>query len=148
MSFFHFFPSVLTYDRTEEDDSSLPNMDGSYASRNSVLPPGILPHGMPQVKGIKRYYNIFKPVSFDTVILSVDVKPAMTSVEEAAFKQESQPQHKPPRDLSEEEKQMILMTEDFQRFFDQSSRIIERALSEHVDIFMDYTGASETDNNV
>nr|CAG4636903.1 EOG090X03UT [Ceriodaphnia reticulata]SVE72855.1 EOG090X03UT [Ceriodaphnia reticulata] len=120
------FP-VLTYDRTEEDDSSLPNMDGSYASRNSVLPPGILPHGMPQVK---------------------DVKPAMTSVEEAAFKQESQPQHKPPRDLSEEEKQMILMTEDFQRFFDQSSRIIERALSEHVDIFMDYTGASETDNNV
>ena len=66
----------------------------------------------------------------------------MTSVEEAAYKQESQPQHKPPREISEEEKQMILMTEDFQRFFDQSSRIIERALSE------DYTGASETDNNV
>nr|SVE75042.1 EOG090X03UT [Daphnia dolichocephala] len=116
------FP-VLTYDRTEEDDSSLPNLDGSYASRNSVLPPGILPHGMPQVK-------------------------AMTSVEEAAFKQEGQAQSKPARELSEEEKQMILMTEDFQRFFGQSSRIIERALSEQVDIFMDYTGTSETDNNV
>lgn len=77
-----------------------------------------------------------------------DVKPAMTSVEEAAYKQESQPQRKPPRDLSDEEKQMILMTEDFQKFFDQSSRIIERALSEQVDIFADYTGASETDNNV
>lgn len=72
----------------------------------------------------------------------------MTSVEEAAYKQESQPHHKPPRELSEEEKQMILMTEEFQRFFDQSSRVIERALGEQVDIFTDYTGASETESNV
>lgn len=85
-------------------------------------------------------------VNFNASLL--DVKPAMTSVEEAAFKQESQHQMKPPRELSEEEKQMILMTEDFQRFFGQSSRIVERALSEQVDIFMDYTGASETDNNM
>ena len=68
----------------------------------------------------------------------------MTAVEEAAIKQDGQQ----TRDLSDEEKQMILMTEDFQRFFDQSSRIIERALSEHVDLFVDYSGASETDNNV
>ena len=68
----------------------------------------------------------------------------MTAVEEAAIKQDSQPK----RELSTEEKQMILMTEDFQRFFDQSSRIIERALSEQVDLFIDYTGASETENNV
>merc|ERR1712127_536189 len=40
------------------------------------------------------------------------------------------------------------MVTDSQRFFDQSSRIIERALSEHVDLFVDYSGASETDNNV
>jgi len=118
------FP-VLTYDRTEEDDSSLPHIDGGgYNSRSSVLPPGILPHGMPQVK---------------------DVKPAMTAVEEAAIKQDSE---KERRDLSEEEKQMILISEDFQRFFGQSSRIIERALSEHVDLFIDYTGANETENNV
>lgn len=80
-----------------------------------------------------------------------DVKPAVTAVDEAAFKQESQQlqnQQKAPRDLSDEEKQMILMTEDFQRFFDQSTRIIERALSEHVDFFVDYTGASESDNNL
>lgn len=57
-------------------------------------------------------------------------------------------QHKPHRELSKEEKQMILISEDFQSFFHQSSRIIERALSEHVDIFRDYSGASETDNNV
>lgn len=75
----------------------------------------------------------------------IDVKPAMTAVEEAAIKQDSE---KERRDLSEEEKQMILISEDFQRFFGQSSRIIERALSEHVDLFIDYTGANETENNV
>lgn len=89
-----------------------------------------------------------------TVLLHLlkDVKPAMTSVEEAAFKQNSQlqiqQQQKQLRDLSEEEKQMILMTENFQDFFDKSSRIIERALSEQVDLFADYTGASETKNNM
>ena len=89
-----------------------------------------------------------------TVLLHLlkDVKPAMTSVEEAAFKQNSQlqiqQQQKQLRDLSEEEKQMILMTENFQDFFDKSSRIIERALSEQVDLFVDYTRASETKNNM
>jgi len=75
----------------------------------------------------------------------IDVKPAMTAVEEAAIKQDSE---KERHDLSEEEKQMILISEDFQRFFGQSSKIMERALSEHVDLFIDYTGANETENNV
>lgn len=60
LSFDSLLISVLTYDRTEEDDSSLPNLDGSYASRNSVLPPGILPHGMPQVKGDLLQFYIYK----------------------------------------------------------------------------------------
>nr|CAG4644687.1 EOG090X03UT [Leptodora kindtii] len=69
------------------------------------------------------------------------VKPAMTAVDEAAVKQEQQ-----QRELSEEQKQMIVLSEEFQRFFDQSTRIVERALSEHVDLFVDYTGVSNTDS--
>ncbi|MEQ2268381.1 hypothetical protein XENORESO_003562 [Xenotaenia resolanae] len=42
--------------------------------------------------------------------------------------------------LTEEEKLQILHSEEFASFFDQSARIIERALSEHVDIFFDYSG--------
>lgn len=65
----------------------------------------------------------------------------MTAVDEAAVKQEQQ-----QRELSEEQKQMIVLSEEFQRFFDQSTRIVERALSEHVDLFVDYTGVSNTDS--
>uniref|UniRef100_A0A4W4H193 Dynein, cytoplasmic 1, intermediate chain 2a n=1 Tax=Electrophorus electricus TaxID=8005 RepID=A0A4W4H193_ELEEL len=46
----------------------------------------------------------------------------------------------PPHELTEEEKQQILHSEEFMDFFDHSTRIIERALSEHVDVFFDYSG--------
>ncbi|XP_077435413.1 dynein, cytoplasmic 1, intermediate chain 2a isoform X3 [Vanacampus margaritifer] len=43
-------------------------------------------------------------------------------------------------ELTEEEKLQILHSEEFVNFFDHSTRIIERALSEHVDLFFDYSG--------
>ncbi|KAK2888808.1 hypothetical protein Q8A67_014183 [Cirrhinus molitorella] len=46
----------------------------------------------------------------------------------------------PPHELTEEEKQQILHSEEFMTFFDHSSRIVERALSEQVDVFFDYSG--------
>ncbi|XP_041351024.1 cytoplasmic dynein 1 intermediate chain 2-like isoform X4 [Gigantopelta aegis] len=45
----------------------------------------------------------------------------------------------PVRDISEEEKLKIIMSEDFTTFFDKTTRIIERALGESsADIFVDY----------
>ncbi|XP_076221666.1 cytoplasmic dynein 1 intermediate chain short wing isoform X23 [Nomia melanderi] len=95
----------------EDEENSLPHMDGFQ----SKLPPGILPHGLPQVK---------------------EVQPAVTQVEQEKEKEKP----KEVRELSEEEKQMIILSEDFQRFFDRSSRIVERALGESVDIYTDYAG--------
>ncbi|XP_073503054.1 cytoplasmic dynein 1 intermediate chain 2 isoform X2 [Phyllobates terribilis] len=46
----------------------------------------------------------------------------------------------PPHELTEEEKQQIVHTEEFISFFDHSTRIVERALSEQVNIFFDYSG--------
>nr|3L9K_W Chain W, Dynein intermediate chain, cytosolic [Drosophila melanogaster]3L9K_X Chain X, Dynein intermediate chain, cytosolic [Drosophila melanogaster]3L9K_Y Chain Y, Dynein intermediate chain, cytosolic [Drosophila melanogaster]3L9K_Z Chain Z, Dynein intermediate chain, cytosolic [Drosophila melanogaster] len=37
--------------------------------------------------------------------------------------------------LSEEQKQMIILSENFQRFVVRAGRVIERALSENVDIY-------------
>uniref|UniRef100_A0A3B3Q204 Dynein cytoplasmic 1 intermediate chain 2 n=1 Tax=Paramormyrops kingsleyae TaxID=1676925 RepID=A0A3B3Q204_9TELE len=45
-----------------------------------------------------------------------------------------------PHELTDEEKLQILHTEEFMTFFDHSTRIVERALSEHVDVFFDYSG--------
>lgn len=49
-------------------------------------------------------------------------------------------------ELSEEQKQMIILSEDFQRFVLKTGRIIERALSESVDIYMDYIGGGDADD--
>jgi len=56
----------LTFDDTsqaEDEESSLPHLDGFQ----SKLPPGILPHGLPQVK---------------------EVQPAVTALESVTIKQE------------------------------------------------------------
>ncbi|XP_046707990.1 cytoplasmic dynein 1 intermediate chain 2 isoform X3 [Silurus meridionalis] len=53
----------------------------------------------------------------------------------------------PPHELTEEEKQQILHTEDFLLFFDHSSRIVERALSEQVDVCFDYSGRDLQDKD-
>lgn len=111
---------VLTYDDTsqaEDEESSLPHLDGFQ----SKLPPGILPHGLPQVK---------------------EVQPALTSLESAPPKQEPAKQ---VRELSEEEKQMIILSGEFQRFVDRAGRLMERAVSESVDIYTDYTGVADGD---
>ncbi|CAH1112258.1 unnamed protein product [Psylliodes chrysocephalus] len=108
---------VLTYDdgqEGEDEESSLPPHLGGYGG--SKLPPGILPHGLPQVK---------------------EVQPAITALEQEQKKEDV----KEIRELSEEEKQMIILSEDFQHFIDRAGRIMERALCESVDIYMDYTGS-------
>nr|XP_012216744.1 PREDICTED: cytoplasmic dynein 1 intermediate chain-like isoform X7 [Linepithema humile] len=105
---------------SEDEENSLPHMDGFQ----SKLPPGILPHGLPQVK---------------------EVQPAVTQVEQE--KQKEKPK-KEVRELSEEEKQMIILSEDFQRFLDRTSRIVERALGESVDIYTDYTGTMDGEDGM
>lgn len=49
-------------------------------------------------------------------------------------------------ELSEEQKQMIILSEDFQRFVLKAGRVIERALSEQVDIYTDYIGGGDADD--
>ncbi|XP_062846752.1 cytoplasmic dynein 1 intermediate chain 1 isoform X2 [Trichomycterus rosablanca] len=45
-----------------------------------------------------------------------------------------------PRELTEEEKQQVLHSEEFVIFFDRSIRVMERALAEESNIFFDYSG--------
>ncbi|XP_012343987.1 cytoplasmic dynein 1 intermediate chain isoform X17 [Apis laboriosa] len=104
---------------SEDEENSLPHMDGFQ----SKLPPGILPHGLPQVK---------------------EVQPAVTQVEQEKEKEKP----KEVQELSEEEKQMIILSEDFQRFLDRTSRIVERALGESVNIYSDYTGTMDGEDGM
>lgn len=68
-------------------------------------------------------------------------KPPVEPEEEKTLKKEEENDSKaPPHELTEEEKQQILHSEEFLSFFDHSTRIVERALSEQINIFFDYSG--------
>ncbi|KAG1651976.1 Cytoplasmic dynein 1 intermediate chain 2 [Nymphon striatum] len=71
------------------------------------------------------------------------VKPPVTAEEEIKNEENKSKAH----DLSDEEKQQIIVSENFNKFFDRTSRIIERALDEEIDYFIDYTGASGEDGD-
>lgn len=50
-----------------------------------------------------------------------------------------------PKEYTEEERTQIESSEAYQVFLDHSVRLMERALSENVDIFMDYEGKGDGD---
>ncbi|XP_061549442.1 dynein, cytoplasmic 1, intermediate chain 2a-like isoform X4 [Phycodurus eques] len=54
--------------------------------------------------------------------------------------QDDQHEEDTPKELTEEEKLQVLHSEDFLAFFERGSRIVERALSEQVDVCFDYSG--------
>ncbi|KRG07432.1 cytoplasmic dynein 1 intermediate chain isoform X19 [Drosophila mojavensis] len=109
---------VLAFDaQGDDEESSLPHLDHGFSSK---LPPGYLTHGLPTVK---------------------DVAPAITPLEQ----KKEQEEKKEVKELSEEQKQMIILSEDFQRFVLRAGRIIERALSENVDIYTDYIGCGDNE---
>ncbi|ELK04698.1 Cytoplasmic dynein 1 intermediate chain 2 [Pteropus alecto] len=71
----------------------------------------------------------------------VTTKPPIEPEEEKTLKKDEENDSKaPPHELTEEEKQQILHSEEFLSFFDHSTRIVERALSEQINIFFDYSG--------
>jgi dynein intermediate chain, cytosolic len=129
--------TVLTFADAQGDDeeNSLTHLEHGFSSK---LPPGILPHGLPTVK---------------------EVAPAMTPQEQ---KKEEVKEGEvllrslrrffglrilvfPVKELSEEQKQMIILSEDFQRFVLKAGKVMERALSETIDIYTDYIGGGDAD---
>lgn len=117
----------------EEDGSSL---GATVVDGVAVAPPSLEPHqhkvmGLPHIEM---------------------VRPAQTPAEGAqdghrpqgGTAAAEQDKHRaPPRDLSDEEKKQALVSDEFRGFLDRSSRIVERALWESVDICIDYSGTAE-----
>uniref|UniRef100_A0A8C6UJE4 Dynein cytoplasmic 1 intermediate chain 1 n=1 Tax=Neogobius melanostomus TaxID=47308 RepID=A0A8C6UJE4_9GOBI len=68
----------------------------------------------------------------------MDVKPGLDS--EPPDEDDAKETKDVLRELTEEERQQILHSAEFQSFFDCSIRVMERALAEDTDIYFDYSG--------
>lgn len=122
----------------DDEDSSLTHLDHGFQSK---LPPGILPPGLPTLKAVA-------PAMTPQEQKKEEVKEGnfgylkFDSIEFHNFK------NWPfliVKELSEEQKQMIILSEDFQRFIMRTGKIMERALAETVDIYTDYIGGNDVD---
>ncbi|XP_067687233.1 cytoplasmic dynein 1 intermediate chain 2-like isoform X12 [Haliotis asinina] len=87
----------------------------------------------------------------DTDSMDVETAPThrMPHVEMVAPTQqegEKKEEKIPVREMSEEEKKAVMLSDDFQTFFFKSARVIERAMAEDTDIFMDYSGGDREGN--
>ncbi|CAG4919797.1 unnamed protein product [Colias eurytheme] len=109
--------TVLTF-----DGDGARQGDEEDAAFHGKLPPGILPHGLPTVK---------------------EVQPAVTAAPQDKKEEEKE---KKIRELSNDEKQTIMLSAEFQKFVSRAGRVIERALAESVDIYTDYTGGGDNEN--
>lgn len=72
-------------------------------------------------------------------------KPEIIEVPEPVA--EEHKEEPPIIELSDDQKEQILNSQEFGRFFDKATRLIERALCEDIDIFMDYSGNEEDDQD-
>ncbi|XP_067687247.1 cytoplasmic dynein 1 intermediate chain 2-like isoform X25 [Haliotis asinina] len=101
----------------------------------------------PATRGPWDYYDD----EADTDSMDVETAPThrMPHVEMVAPTQqegEKKEEKIPVREMSEEEKKAVMLSDDFQTFFFKSARVIERAMAEDTDIFMDYSGGDREGN--
>ncbi|XP_046565129.1 cytoplasmic dynein 1 intermediate chain 2-like isoform X8 [Haliotis rubra] len=103
----------------------------------------------PATRGPWDYYD--DEADTDSMDVGVETGPShrMPHVEMVAPTQqegEKKEEKIPVREMSEEEKKGIMLSDDFQTFFFKSARVIERAMAEDTDIFMDYSGGDREGN--
>nr|XP_020471887.1 cytoplasmic dynein 1 intermediate chain 2-like isoform X1 [Monopterus albus] len=70
----------------------------------------------------------------------ITAPPPADDTQEEKNDQAEQQEEDTPKELTEEEKLQVLHSEEFLSFFEHSSRIVERALAEQVDVCFDYSG--------
>ncbi|KAK3715203.1 hypothetical protein QZH41_010955 [Actinostola sp. cb2023] len=71
-------------------------------------------------------------------------KPEIIAPAETEVKEEHKEEER-VIELSDDQKEQILNSQEFGKFFDKAARLIERALCEDIDIFVDYSGVEAED---
>eukprot|EP00105_Crassostrea_gigas_P007960 XP_011422381.1 PREDICTED: cytoplasmic dynein 1 intermediate chain 2 isoform X18 [Crassostrea gigas] len=115
---------TIVVDTTEKEDEDTDSID---------VHPAPTHHKMPHVENVH-------PTLTQEDIQKQEEKPSAPATKDSPVTMV-----KKVIELSEEEKKQIMMTEEFQTFFNKTTRVVERALDEEIDIFVDYAGGESED---
>ncbi|CAD6186731.1 unnamed protein product [Caenorhabditis auriculariae] len=94
--------------------------------------------GMDNFRGRAHSHDLESPIHMNDDIAKLLPGYPFANQKEPTPAQEEEKEDTRPRVLSEEERNRILASADFQAFFEYSSKVLERGLTETVDIFIDY----------
>ncbi|CAH2282448.1 cytoplasmic dynein 1 intermediate chain 1 isoform X1 [Pelobates cultripes] len=133
-------PSVLQLHSESELGRRLTKLGVSKITQVDFLPREVVSYSKETQTPVTTHQAEEEEEDEETVDMKIDHD---SEFEKNNEKQDSK--EAPPRELTEEEKQQAIHSEEFLIFFDRTIRVIERALAEDSDIFFDYSGGDLED---
>ncbi|XP_075443412.1 cytoplasmic dynein 1 intermediate chain 1 isoform X3 [Ascaphus truei] len=128
-------PSVLQLHSDSELGRRLTKLGVSKITQVDFLPREVVAYCKETQTPVTTHQTEEEEEDEEMVELKTDHDSELENQEEKREAQEA-----PPRELTEEEKQQVVHSEEFLMFFDRTIRVIERALAEDSNIFFDYSG--------
>ncbi|CAL8297388.1 unnamed protein product [Lota lota] len=132
-------PSVLQLQSDSELGRRMQRLGASKIIQVDFLPREVVSYCKETQTPLTAHLSEVEEEEEDEELAEVKPGPEMEQLDEDDAKEpnDAGPHH---CELTEEERQQILHSSDFQSFFDCSVRVMERALAEDGDIFFDYSG--------
>ncbi|KAG7500878.1 cytoplasmic dynein 1 intermediate chain 1 isoform X5 [Solea senegalensis] len=133
-------PSVLQLQADSELGRRMQKLGASKITQVDFLPKEVVSYSKETQTPLAAHLSEVEEEEEDEEMMEPKPGPESEPQDEDDNKENKEGSFSVLRELTEEERQQILHSSEFQSFFDCSIRVMERALAEDGDIFFDYSG--------
>ncbi|XP_026203464.1 cytoplasmic dynein 1 intermediate chain 1 isoform X6 [Anabas testudineus] len=133
-------PSVLQLQADSELGRRMQRLGASKITQVDFLPKEVVSYSKETQTPLTAHLSEVEEEEEDEEMMEVKPGPESEQQDEDDNRESKEGSFPVLRELTEEERQQILHSSEFQSFFDCSIRVMERALAEDSNIFFDYSG--------